>query len=474
MWEQICASGNIDLLNIPVMTKKYCFALDLKDDPALIERYEAHHAPGQVWPEITESIKAAGITGNRWLTAPASGGFGAVHYGTWPEVLQSQLVVDPNDGSDLISTEYTESGAPYFDPKPGDTYLCASEFSGCPPPIPPGFPNEISETDQSIAGGTLAFGAYDGAQNWTGSRHLYEYIKANPGLEQSEQLVQDFLDSVVNTSIGAFYEIDRDMDGLFTLDSLTQAQLDSNRAGIDETMEQIISIDSLLREGVPSQDSAQLAEQRDSLSHQLDSLMQETDALMQTIADTRELEIANILADNAAVVTPTLFEDNQKAVNDIFLRTIARGQSDFSQTDLDTLRAIANQCFICGGDAVFLARSLYAKTDSVLVYDDDNLCGSVSQPLMKQKDNNPVQASFTLIPNPAADWLIVEILNENPFNGDMRIFDVSGKEVLAVPLNLEKVSSVPVDISMLHAGMYVCNFYQNGRPVQTERLSVIK
>ncbi|MFQ5448735.1 MAG: L-rhamnose mutarotase [Saprospiraceae bacterium] len=45
------------------MTKKYCFALDLKDDPALIERYEAYHAPGQVWPEITESIKAAGITG---------------------------------------------------------------------------------------------------------------------------------------------------------------------------------------------------------------------------------------------------------------------------------------------------------------------------------------------------------------------------------------------------------------------------
>ncbi|TAK34066.1 MAG: L-rhamnose mutarotase [Saprospiraceae bacterium] len=45
------------------MTKRYCFALDLKDDPELIERYKAHHAPGHVWPEITQSIKAAGITG---------------------------------------------------------------------------------------------------------------------------------------------------------------------------------------------------------------------------------------------------------------------------------------------------------------------------------------------------------------------------------------------------------------------------
>lgn len=39
--------------------KRYYLALDLKDDPKLIEGYEAHHRA--VWPEILESIKAAGI-----------------------------------------------------------------------------------------------------------------------------------------------------------------------------------------------------------------------------------------------------------------------------------------------------------------------------------------------------------------------------------------------------------------------------
>lgn len=38
---------------------RYCFALDLKDDPALIKAYEAYHQ--QVWPEIIASIKDAGI-----------------------------------------------------------------------------------------------------------------------------------------------------------------------------------------------------------------------------------------------------------------------------------------------------------------------------------------------------------------------------------------------------------------------------
>lgn len=38
---------------------RYCFALDLKDDPVLIAEYEAHHQ--EVWPEILQSIKDSGI-----------------------------------------------------------------------------------------------------------------------------------------------------------------------------------------------------------------------------------------------------------------------------------------------------------------------------------------------------------------------------------------------------------------------------
>ena len=50
--------------------KRYCLALDLKDDAALIAGYEEYHR--SVWPEIIKSIKDSGIeqmeiyrTGNR-------------------------------------------------------------------------------------------------------------------------------------------------------------------------------------------------------------------------------------------------------------------------------------------------------------------------------------------------------------------------------------------------------------------------
>ncbi|MDH5400111.1 MAG: L-rhamnose mutarotase, partial [Cyclobacteriaceae bacterium] len=39
--------------------KRYCLALDLKEDPDLINEYKVYHE--NVWPEIKESITDSGI-----------------------------------------------------------------------------------------------------------------------------------------------------------------------------------------------------------------------------------------------------------------------------------------------------------------------------------------------------------------------------------------------------------------------------
>lgn len=61
--------------------QRFCLALDLKDDSALIAKYEQWHQ--QVWPEIIESIHSSGIkqleiyrTGNRlFMIVDATDGF---------------------------------------------------------------------------------------------------------------------------------------------------------------------------------------------------------------------------------------------------------------------------------------------------------------------------------------------------------------------------------------------------------------
>ncbi len=41
--------------------KRYCKFLSLQNDPKLIEAYRQRHAPGKVWPEITQGMRDVGI-----------------------------------------------------------------------------------------------------------------------------------------------------------------------------------------------------------------------------------------------------------------------------------------------------------------------------------------------------------------------------------------------------------------------------
>jgi L-rhamnose mutarotase len=48
--------------NISKMQKRYCMALDLRNDPALIRQYKHVHTKEGIWPEIPRGIKEVGIS----------------------------------------------------------------------------------------------------------------------------------------------------------------------------------------------------------------------------------------------------------------------------------------------------------------------------------------------------------------------------------------------------------------------------
>ncbi len=41
--------------------RQFCLTLNLQDDDDLIREYEEYHKPGNVWPEVVDSIWEAGI-----------------------------------------------------------------------------------------------------------------------------------------------------------------------------------------------------------------------------------------------------------------------------------------------------------------------------------------------------------------------------------------------------------------------------
>lgn len=45
--------------------KTYCYALDLKDDPALIAEYRRYHTMEGIWPEVVDFIRSTGMMRER-------------------------------------------------------------------------------------------------------------------------------------------------------------------------------------------------------------------------------------------------------------------------------------------------------------------------------------------------------------------------------------------------------------------------
>ena len=48
--------------------RTYCFALDLKDAPALIAEYKRWRQFDTIWPEVLEHIKGLGSSARRFIS----------------------------------------------------------------------------------------------------------------------------------------------------------------------------------------------------------------------------------------------------------------------------------------------------------------------------------------------------------------------------------------------------------------------
>jgi len=152
------------------------------------------------------------------------------------------------------------------------------------------------------------------------------------------------------------------------------------------------------------------------------------------------------LAQLDALAPQTLIEQNTKAIQEIYLQTYAMGLMGLDSVQLSTVRNVAKQCFVFGGPAVFLARSMYNAAIGYVDNSFQDYClanyGSYKQP---NKTPDP-QIYFYLFPNPkfANSSLFIEASKA----GNVVFYNSHGQEVfqsgLTVGINqleLEQISS---------------------------------
>ncbi len=382
----------------------------------------------------TAIIDAQVLKGNLWYE-PAQG-MEAWYEVSDPQSLQSLFKVDPitlNGGS-----TWPPNWSPYdwFTQEPGTTYDCARDHDAnyCDQFDGKRCLKCENGLDRRIAADSLTNDPYTEQTKWTLKGDLYAKLDEAPELRDSLPDMEAFHTALQYDVIGLLKAVEDGRGALADVDSTVAAELTANQ-------EQMASVLELAKGALTQLEDTTLttAQQQAIIAtlagyqQNIRSLAEYNATVAQLARDTKVLTAEGIRAANAALGATELTETNAKQVNEVYLATIGREVDDFTPQQTATLYAIANQCPMVGGNAVFRARALYSLIDAAQDYDDIQLC--LQQGIIVKSLRAPATSALNVVPNPASDEATLVLTEVLDGPGVFVVFDALGAEVVryAVP-----------------------------------------
>ncbi|KXK47168.1 MAG: hypothetical protein UZ10_BCD003000563, partial [Bacteroidetes bacterium OLB10] len=298
------------------------------------------------------------------------------------------------------------TGTTDFECQTPETDYCANNF-------PAGSNYLITEPERLAADETLENDPFTEETKWTIKKNLYEKVTDNP-LLLSDTLMQQFYLSQQGTVLAALKPIDEGKSVLFNVDSLQQAWLAAKRQAMNLSAEAINEQLMLLDTAIVQQDSAAIAAAITAVNNEtavLEGLNLSSDSLLSLIAANRTAAATTLANTNAALAVTVQIEDNEKKVNEIYLSTVAKDVLEFTNDQIQDLYAIASQCPLAGGQAVYKARALYALTDKKEFFNNFAICEAAGYAMRKAvtpKSKLPAANKVKIYPNPASESATLE------------------------------------------------------------------
>ena len=157
--------------------------------------------------------------------------------------------------------------------------------------------------------------------------------------------------------------------------------------------------------------------------------------------------------------------------NDVYLRTVAKGNLEIPTADQSQLLSIAHECPFEVGQSVYKAHALYRLVNPIEIYDDYPLCHSLGL-LRKRPIDNSSQFQSLIYPNPADNTATLVYYLEDNSSTELKIFDSSLKLLSSEPLNLSERQKV-LNLEILTPGLYIYNIIQNHHVISSGKFSVV-
>ena len=366
--------------------------------------------------------------GNRWNQAYPQGA-GYAHYGGLSEQLNSVHIVDEADGADL-TTSTDPASFDAFQEEDGDTFICPSETTGCPPDENGNFGEEIKGTDREIANGNLIPSVFPDAQEWTAKRQLYRRLLEYPALQTESPEITAFFQNETNTTVGKLENVRAGIAGLYALNATEEADLKGELEQLRQLNEDLLDIELQLVNETDATAMNSLNAQKQVLKNDLATLTGTLDAKGTSLEQNRITVATQLLAENQAIGATDVFESNQLTYNRIYLEQTIGSQTDMTPEQKADLQAVALQCPYAGGEAVYQARALL---DDGAFYDDFNLCAKPGGQAFK-KLTVDVPFVFSVSPNPSNGFVKVELETALNSSGTVTLLNAQGVQLRQVEI----------------------------------------
>lgn len=224
------------------------------------------------------------------------------------------------------------------------------------------------------------------------------------------------------------------------------------------TVYQLLKEDSLIySQGLP--DDSVIVNYKDSLAFtNVGTLYDVSDKIMLFDSVTAKTK-------NDGIIPKNCKEQSQKIVNDIYLRSWAKGIFEFTPPDSALLQTIADFTVSECGLAVFDARVMLRIDKNDYLVDESRMAFQ----------NNEIYADpyGLMYPNPANTIAYYEIELENEQTGFIQLFDVLGNLVVSQKLS-SGINKAEFDLTYLSNGIYVYKVTINNEYKTSNKLIIAK
>jgi len=294
--------------------------------------------------------------------------------------------------------------------------------------------------------------------DWLKKKALYINLKENSDLVYADAALTTSFDSLSNTELGQTVDAIYQAEDAYKMDESTAQNIEALSATIT-------SLFNAWQNHAASGDLIQAQADAEAIA-QAHNQRLELYAQWSLVVDAKR---AAAKSQNMSIMPSVLPEDNYKTVVDVYLAAqTTKGFENLKQYEYD-IYSVASQCPVTGGDAVYIARTMYEVLHPEVVFSDSNLCqgvvanrmaqialGTATSIKSKPSSNAGAAKGWRIAPNPVGDYVQVQGIQQHVVS--WVISDALGQTLMQG--TQQAGNFVPISVSHLPKGFYSLTMVQ--------------